>query len=133
MRRWSPAPRRDEEEEEEGRRRKIPTKIRRCRAHTSPMAPFCAGPHTTSTVGCFRGRDGSGKACEGRPGRCATAEPRGDGTQRRGRGRDGGDQGLRGGWTRGGDVLLGEQHRARWGGDDARGGMGTAPMARWGT
>lgn len=63
MRRWGLAPLGDEEEEEEEEGRKIPTKIRRCRAHTSPMAPFCAGPHTTSTVGCFRGRDGSGKAC----------------------------------------------------------------------
>lgn len=57
--RWRPASLEDEEEQG----RKILTKIRRCRAHTSPMAPFCAGPHTTSTVGCFRGSDGSGKAC----------------------------------------------------------------------
>lgn len=35
---------------------------RRCRAHASPTAPFCSGPHTTSTVLCFRDSEGKGKA-----------------------------------------------------------------------
>lgn len=123
MWRWRPL--RDEEEEEEEKNeeeeegRKIPTKIRRCRAHTSPMAPFCAGPHTTSTVGCFRGRDGSGKACREETGssrhRRAPFPPGRPWGQHPvlGTWQGQGDQGLR--WTHGGDVLLGGQHSA-WGG-----------------
>lgn len=36
------------------------TNTRRCRAQTSPTAPFCSGPHTTSTVLCFRERADKG-------------------------------------------------------------------------
>lgn len=41
------------------------TNTRRCRAQTSPTAPFCSGPHTTSTVLCFRERAGKGNTCRG--------------------------------------------------------------------
>lgn len=36
------------------------TNTRRCRAQTNPTAPFCSGPHTTSTVLCFRERADKG-------------------------------------------------------------------------
>lgn len=38
------------------------TNTRRCRAHASPTAPFCSGPHTTNTVLCFRDSEGRGNA-----------------------------------------------------------------------
>lgn len=41
------------------------TNTRRCRAQTSPTAPFCSGPHTTSTVLCFRERVGKGNTWQG--------------------------------------------------------------------
>ena len=41
------------------------TNTRRCRAHASPTAPFCSGPHTTSAVLCFRGRAGRGNTWQG--------------------------------------------------------------------
>lgn len=41
------------------------TNTRRCRAQTSPTAPFCSGPHTTSTVLCFREWAGKGNTWQG--------------------------------------------------------------------
>ena len=50
-----------------GRPRKslLLTNTRRCRAQTSPTAPFCSGPHTTSTVLCFREWAGKGNTWQG--------------------------------------------------------------------
>lgn len=41
------------------------TNMWRCRAQTSPTAPFCSGPHTTSTVLCFRERVCKGNTWQG--------------------------------------------------------------------
>lgn len=119
----------DPTEEEEGRggeggKEEIPTKTRRCRAHTSPMAPFCAGPHTTSTVGCFRGRDGRGKAWERGVGHHCVTQCWGSRVRAPGLG-----------GTRGADAMLGSsrwevgrgQH-LQWGGDSgAHSGTGKVP------
>lgn len=67
------------------------TNTRRCRAHTSPTAPFCSGPHTTSAVLCFRGRAGRGNAwhSKGKGTGFGTPPESGGETEARGGGRNG--------------------------------------------